>query len=425
MPPRSVRRNSPRAPSTRSGPARERRKRRAGPPCAIRNPPHSVAVSGPIAERRAHEGPALRRGEEEARRGPFDNEQTGVARGARPLTAHRAGGEGTTLMTPTAHVMPVCGTPCWVNLMTRNLRVTQDFYSAVLGWEFRPGSLGTGFSVAFAHGRPVAGMGEVAGGRPVAGSWTPYFAVADADATAARVRERGGTVAVGPVRFPWVGARWQPTATGPSSASGKAGPFAGRTSTATHRPFSNCAPGTRSTPPSSTHRSSTGPPANPAAARSPMPTRTTPSPCGRSRTPWPPCGEAASGNLPTPRAATLARALPGRRRGTGHRRRTRGRRNRHSPGSVPGRRDRVRHQRPRWRSLHRLHRIGAGRAGDQERPIRTRRMIIGSAFAQQDCLGKVSEDDTARTGAWHRTHTTPRSAVRPAARSLRLERPER
>lgn len=105
-------------------------------------------------------------------------------------------------MTPTAHVMPVCGTPCWVNLMTRNLRVTQDFYSAVLGWEFRPGSLGTGFSVAFAHGRPVAGMGEVAGGRPVAGSWTPYFAVADADATAARVRERGGTVAVGPVRFP-------------------------------------------------------------------------------------------------------------------------------------------------------------------------------------------------------------------------------
>ncbi|WNO68101.1 VOC family protein [Streptomyces sp. AM2-3-1] len=104
-------------------------------------------------------------------------------------------------MTPTGHVTPVCGTPCWVNLMTRNLRATQDFYSVVLGWEFRPGNLGTGFSVASAHGQPVAGLGEVAPGRPVAGSWTPYFAVADADVTAGRVRERGGTIAVGPVRF--------------------------------------------------------------------------------------------------------------------------------------------------------------------------------------------------------------------------------
>ncbi|WP_327248176.1 VOC family protein [Streptomyces sp. NBC_01320] len=104
-------------------------------------------------------------------------------------------------MTPARHVTPVCGTPCWVNLMTRDLRATQDFYTTVLGWEFRPGSLGTGFSIASVQGRPVAGLAEVAPGLPVAGAWTPYFAVEDADVTAARARERGGTIAVGPVRF--------------------------------------------------------------------------------------------------------------------------------------------------------------------------------------------------------------------------------
>ena len=62
-------------------------------------------------------------------------------------------------MTPTGHVMPVCGTPCWVNLMTRNLHATQDFYSAVLGWEFRPGatspSPATGCPWAEATEKPV------------------------------------------------------------------------------------------------------------------------------------------------------------------------------------------------------------------------------------------------------------------------------
>ena len=203
-------------------------------------------------------------------------------------------------MTPTGHVMPVCGTPCWVNLMTRNLHATQDFYSAVLGWEFRPGSLGTGFSVASAHGQPVAGLGEVAPGRPVAGSWTPYFAVADVDVTAARVRERGGTVAVGPVRFGLgrgavaadrdgaVFGFWQGRALRWSDEHGNPPAFL---ELRTRDAFDSAM---------FTPRSSTGPPATPAVARSPTPTRTTPSPCGRSRTPWPPCAAVASGNLPTP-----------------------------------------------------------------------------------------------------------------------------
>ncbi|MFG2895206.1 hypothetical protein ACGFZW_37715, partial [Streptomyces sp. NPDC048248] len=54
--------------------------------------------------------------------------------------------------------VPARGAPCWVNLLARDLRATQDFYAAVLGWSFRPGSLGEDFAVALLDGEPVAGV---------------------------------------------------------------------------------------------------------------------------------------------------------------------------------------------------------------------------------------------------------------------------
>lgn len=96
----------------------------------------------------------------------------------------------------------VFGAPCWVSLMARDLAAAQRFYAAVLGWDFRRTRLGEGFSVAFRGGAPIAGIGALAGslgGMPVA--WTPYFAVEDADLTASRIRERGATMAVGPLAF--------------------------------------------------------------------------------------------------------------------------------------------------------------------------------------------------------------------------------
>ncbi|MFJ6793514.1 VOC family protein [Streptomyces sp. NPDC091268] len=85
--------------------------------------------------------------------------------------------------------------------MTRDLERAQEFYSAVLGWEFRPGRLGRGFSVGFLDGVPVAGLGTLTRALSVPVAWTPYFAVDSADATASRVLERSGTVAVGPLSF--------------------------------------------------------------------------------------------------------------------------------------------------------------------------------------------------------------------------------
>ncbi|SFX57734.1 VOC family protein [Streptomyces atratus] len=100
---------------------------------------------------------------------------------------------------PTPAPLTGSAAPCWVNLMTRDLGSAQEFYGAVLGWTFRPGKLGQDFSVARRGGVPVAGIGAVATAYRVAVAWTPYFAVADADAAASRIRERSGTVAVGPM----------------------------------------------------------------------------------------------------------------------------------------------------------------------------------------------------------------------------------
>jgi predicted enzyme related to lactoylglutathione lyase len=95
----------------------------------------------------------------------------------------------------------VFGAPCWITLMARNLRDAQDFYGAVLGWQFRRTRLGSAFSLAVLDGAPVAGIGVLDPAMQAPGGWTPYFAVADVDETAARIRERSATVAVGPIRF--------------------------------------------------------------------------------------------------------------------------------------------------------------------------------------------------------------------------------
>ncbi|MGW0390694.1 VOC family protein [Streptomyces sp. NPDC003042] len=96
----------------------------------------------------------------------------------------------------------VAGTPCWLSLMARDLGAAERFYGAVLGWNFRRGGFGRAFSVADRDGVLVAGIGAMAGELAVPVAWTVYFAVDDADAAAGRIRERGGTVGVGPVAYP-------------------------------------------------------------------------------------------------------------------------------------------------------------------------------------------------------------------------------
>lgn len=109
-------------------------------------------------------------------------------------------------MTSTAGVQ---GAPCWVSLSTHDLRQAQDFYGTVLGWTFTAGFQGEeNYCVAWAGEAPVAGLGAHSEplGLPVA--WTPHFVAASADLVADRIRERGATVAVGPIRFGKGRAAW-------------------------------------------------------------------------------------------------------------------------------------------------------------------------------------------------------------------------
>lgn len=94
------------------------------------------------------------------------------------------------------------GAPCWVSLTSRDMQATEDFYHAVLRWEWRTAKMGDRFRIALQDGAPVAGIVGVATMGQVAVAWTPYFAVAGADEAVSRARERGGTVAVGPLSFP-------------------------------------------------------------------------------------------------------------------------------------------------------------------------------------------------------------------------------
>ncbi|MFJ2784207.1 VOC family protein [Streptomyces sp. NPDC093249] len=94
------------------------------------------------------------------------------------------------------------GAPCWLGLTARDLEAAERFYGAVLGWTFRRGEGERAYAVGERDGVPVAGIAGVAAELSVPVAWTVFFAVADVDLAVARVRERGGTVGVGPVPFP-------------------------------------------------------------------------------------------------------------------------------------------------------------------------------------------------------------------------------
>ncbi len=96
----------------------------------------------------------------------------------------------------------VLGAPCWLSLMARDQQAAERFYNAVLGWTFQKGGFGQALTVAELDGVPVAGIGALAAELAVPVAWTTYFAVDDADAAVARIRERGGTVGLGPVSYP-------------------------------------------------------------------------------------------------------------------------------------------------------------------------------------------------------------------------------
>ena len=99
------------------------------------------------------------------------------------------------------------GALAWVELATRDTGRAQQFYTGLFGWkaEAWPGAE-MPYTMFGDDEGPTAGLfempKEMEGAPP---HWMPYFAVEDADATAARARELGGTVVMGPQDIPEVG----------------------------------------------------------------------------------------------------------------------------------------------------------------------------------------------------------------------------
>lgn len=95
---------------------------------------------------------------------------------------------------------PAQGIPCWASLMARDPAAAQDFYGRLLGWGFAagPASLGP-YTRAVVYGLPVAGIGALPDTPGLSTDWITYFAADSADEVALRIRDTGGTVALGPM----------------------------------------------------------------------------------------------------------------------------------------------------------------------------------------------------------------------------------
>ncbi|GAA4541173.1 VOC family protein [Amycolatopsis samaneae] len=103
-------------------------------------------------------------------------------------------------------VLDAPGTQAWNEIMTRDYETAKTFYGEVFGYSFGDISAGDFRYATLDLGeRPAGGIGLLPADTPpeVPANWTTYFAVADADASAAKVTELGGTVLAAPSDSPY------------------------------------------------------------------------------------------------------------------------------------------------------------------------------------------------------------------------------
>ncbi|USQ84994.1 VOC family protein [Streptomyces phaeoluteigriseus] len=93
------------------------------------------------------------------------------------------------------------GTPCWADAMFSDVEGAKRFYGDVLGWTFGESSSEYGnYTQAYADGKAVAAVVPPMPGQEGQSAWCLYLAAEDATGTAARIRENGGEVLMGPMR---------------------------------------------------------------------------------------------------------------------------------------------------------------------------------------------------------------------------------
>jgi uncharacterized protein len=91
------------------------------------------------------------------------------------------------------------GTFSWVDLNTDDQEASKAFYADLLGWQYNDIPIGDGqhYSMAQVDGHDVAAITPMPPGTDVV-HWNCYVTVDDVDATAARVKDLGGTLLAEP-----------------------------------------------------------------------------------------------------------------------------------------------------------------------------------------------------------------------------------
>ena len=93
------------------------------------------------------------------------------------------------------------GVPSWIDTQQPDAAAAAEFYGGLFGWEFderyAPGQ-SEPYRIATLHGLEVGAIARQMGDQGGPAAWNTYVCVADAEETAARVRDAGGTVIVDP-----------------------------------------------------------------------------------------------------------------------------------------------------------------------------------------------------------------------------------
>jgi predicted enzyme related to lactoylglutathione lyase len=94
------------------------------------------------------------------------------------------------------------GVPCWVDTTQPDAAAAAAFYGDLFGWELEdvmPPGAPAQYFMARIRGENVAAVSSQMGGGEEPADWNTYVWVQDADATAAKVRDAGGTVLMEPM----------------------------------------------------------------------------------------------------------------------------------------------------------------------------------------------------------------------------------
>ncbi|HBR56741.1 MAG TPA: hypothetical protein DEA22_04625 [Blastocatellia bacterium] len=105
--------------------------------------------------------------------------------------------------------IPKHGTVCWRELATRHLDKSVEFYRELLGWDLVQSKVTQmPYLEINVSNQAVGGMMQIDeswGENPPPSHWSAYIAVENADETARKIRENGGSLRCEPFDAPGVG----------------------------------------------------------------------------------------------------------------------------------------------------------------------------------------------------------------------------